>query len=72
MTRKHLSRKGIRDSCRPPDDHKPASSELRILKASRAAGGSVASKHYSALECWVQVWTPRQIRTYRSKLSKRP
>lgn len=51
MTRKHLSSKGLRDSCRPPDDHKPASSELRMLKASRAAGGSVASKHYSALEC---------------------
>lgn len=49
MTKKHLSRKGLRVSCTPPDDHKPASSELGMVKASRAAGGSVASKHYSAL-----------------------
>lgn len=39
MTRKHLSGKGLRASCRPPDDHKPASSELRMVKASSAAGG---------------------------------
>lgn len=50
MTRKHLSGKGLRASCRPPDDHKPASSELRMVKASRAAGGSAASRHYSALQ----------------------
>lgn len=49
MTTKHLSRKGLRASHRPPDEHKSASSELRMVTASRAAGGSVASKHYSAL-----------------------
>lgn len=75
MTGKHLSRKELRASCRPPDDHKPASSELRMVRASRAAGGSVANKHYSALasHSWSAGFrTPIQIRTYRSKVSKRP
>lgn len=49
MTRKHLSRERLKASHRPPDTHKPESSELRMVTAPRAAAGSVASKHYSAL-----------------------